>query len=526
LIRGTVVDLDGKGLAYLRVREIGEEVDGVVSDEDGAFAIRPTGEPWTLALDEAEWTTVHPATSDDPPSPSGARIVAAKSTVVAGVVVDRRERPLPGAHVELARDGFSWSGSANFEGRFRIQPAPAVAGIRAAASLAGWRTEERTLDLPLAEELRFVLDPEDPDAVEIDGDVVHADASPAANALVVFGSARTRTDSKGKFHLVCDWFDAETPLVAIEKKLEPAVIDGFGARCLPPATPEPAHVVLGGPARTIEGRVVTARGEPCKGFAVHLLGRTALDPTSVAGNSVEDEAAGRSGWSHTDAQGEFLFDGLRDRDYVVLASGERRAPREMILRSDPVPAGTHDLVLRLPSSDDRAPIRGRIRTSGGPVAGARVALGEPVPAGSAGQFAPWGRSVTTGSDGRFELADAPPGFAILVASAEGCLPARFELAADAPRDAVDIPLHARREMRIDLSHASPAPNALRAFDAAGRAIPLWSTRAMPLVWLRKGDPFSIGAGDDTRAIALYRGARELARIPVAAGTGPIEISWP
>jgi hypothetical protein len=49
---------------------------------------------------------------------------------------------------------------------------------------------------------------------------------------------------------------------------------------------------------------------------------------------------------------------------------------------------------------------------------------------------------------------------------------------------------------------------------------------MPLVRSRNGEPISVGAGDDTRAIALYRGARELARIQVASGTGPIEIVWP
>src|SRR5262245_41271928 len=63
-IRGTVVDLDGKGLPGLRVREVGEDAEGVKSGPDGGFEIRPSAEEWALAVDEEGWTTVHPASSE------------------------------------------------------------------------------------------------------------------------------------------------------------------------------------------------------------------------------------------------------------------------------------------------------------------------------------------------------------------------------------------------------------------------------------------------------------------------------
>ncbi len=532
-IHGLVVDVDGKALPDLRVRELADESDGVRSGPDGSFAIRPASEEWTLAVDEDAWTTVRPASFDDAPSPTGARIVAAKATSVAGVVADRGGRPLPGARVELARDAATWSASAGFEGRFRVEKVPALAGIRAVASLAGWRPAESVLDLPSELELRFVLDLDDPDAPEIEGDVVHADGSPAANALVAFGAARTRTDARGKFRVVCGWFDAETPLVAVERGLEPAVIDGFGARCLPPAPPpEPAHLVLAGRAHAIEGRVVTARGEACKGFDVVLLGTTPLDPGGTSRDVAELEAGGPVR-DRTDSDGSFAFGGLRSRPYALVATGRRRGAGDSLVRVDAVPVDGSEVVVTVPDDRERASIRGRVRTlDGNPVAGARVGLGRAPSPGFGGEFARLGgRGATTSVDGRFELADAPSDYAIVVASAEGFLPSRLELAPGTPRDAIELALRVRRSVHVDATRASPAPDAVRALDASDRGVPLWignagSPSPMGLVPLRHGDSGAIGAGDDARTIVLYRGARELARITVAPGTGPLEIVWP
>ena len=533
-IRGAVVDLDGTGLPGLRVREVGDDGEGVRSGPDGSFAIRPAAEEWTLAVDEPEWTTVHPASFDDPPAAMGSQIVAARSTEVAGVVVDRGGRPLPGARVELARDGASWGAAAGFEGRFRVEKVPAMPEIRATASLAGWRGAERVIDLPSPDELRFVLDREEPDGPEIEGDVVHADGSPAANALVAFGAARTRTDARGRFRLVCAWFDAPTPLVAVERGLEPAVIDGFGARCLPPSPlPDPAHLVLPGPAHAIDGRVLSARGEPLKGFEVHLLGATPLDPGGSSRDVAEIEAGGALR-DRTDADGAFAFGGLRGRTYTVIACGRRRPSRDTLVRLDAVPVDASDVVLTVPDVPERASVRGVVRaTNGSPVAGARVGFGRPSSSASPSEYTRLGgRPATSGTDGRFELQDAPSDSAVLVVSADGFLPAHIELPGNRPRDAVEILLRARRPLRVDASRADPRPDAARALDAAQSPVPLWiggagaASSPAGLVHLRDGGSGAIAAGDDVRSIVLLRGARELARIPVAPGTGPIEIVWP
>jgi hypothetical protein len=310
----------------------------------------------------------------------------------------------------------------------------------------------------------FVLDREDPGSPVIDGDVAHADGSPRRERA---RRLRRRADADGRARGV-------PPRVRRVRRADPArldrartraaVLDGFGASFQSPSPPARQHLVLAGPARRLAGRVVDAHGQPCKGFEVHLLGATLLDPGGASRDVAELKAGGPISL-RTDAHGAFRFGGLRDRAYGVLAAGARRSTREVALRRDGVPSGTLDLEIVVPRRG-RAPIRGRVLDpSGAPVAGVRVGPGRAVPPGDPGEFGRiGGRAATRGPTG---------------ASSSGRarghrVPDRLRGRIRASRSELQIGRHAtrsrsarpRREIRI-ASRASPAPDFARALDSWG-----------------------------------------------------------
>jgi hypothetical protein len=556
-VRGRVVDPAGASLPQVGVAVALDEGEAPIrgtSDASGSFVLATTALPCSIVVADPRWTTLRSGlvTEESPLAP--ALVVAAPATKLRGVVLDRDGHPLAGARLALRQakgadaagaappedalrgDPGEWRAESGADGTFAFDGAPAIARARLSTRLVEFAPDDRVLDTTPspAPSVTIVLQPEEPRGPILRGTVVHADGQPAPGADVSFGSAVARTDREGRFRLVCDWFDAGTPLVAAARRSSPVILAGYGAGVDPGARElPPERLVLPATELAITGRVLLASGAPAKGWRVALGDPTRLDPGG-ASNDVAEARAGRSIELRTDARGGFEFGGLAARTYVVLAAGRDRSSRaEMLVRSDPVAAGSRDVVLQAPDGNPGETIAGRVTgADGAPVAGARVGLGRPALHGAGSEAAMQGRfRAVSGPDGRFEIVGVPAALAYLVVAGEDFLPVRLELPPGAPRSNLVFHVLRRRELSFDGSAASPAPDLLRAI-AGGVPAPLWriahaTPRAADLLRLDDGRSGPIAVGDDVRELVLYRGCRELGRVPVSLDpAGTTRVVWP
>jgi hypothetical protein len=236
----------------------------------------------------------------------------------------------------------------------------------------------------------------------------------------------------------------------------------------------------------------------------------------------------------TDSHGGFVLAGLADRPYTLVAWGRDRASRsELVLRSGPIQAGRKDVLLVPPDRDLPMSIAGRVVSSAGaPVAGARVGLGRPARSSTAGFYGMQGRFRTVSdADGRFELPAVPAGHAEIVVLGPSFLPARIELSNASDRREVVVRVRVRREFSLDTSSAQPPPEFARAI-AGGTPAPLWrldgaAPRTVDLLRLDDGRSGLVAVGDDVRELVLFRGPREIGRIPVSLDADrSTRIVWP
>jgi len=526
---GRVVDLAGQPLCGLAVAVRGDEREpalAVRSDADGRFVLAVEELPCEFEVVEAGWCTVRFGIAQDALALDETRVVAARAASLSGRVLERSGHPLAEATLVVRLD----AGSAEFfarsggDGRFRFEQLPSLPKLELRTTLEGWRSDERVLPLPFPEELQVVLEPADSQGPLLEGTVLRPDGMPAPGALVTLGAARARSGEAGHFRLHCGWCTAATPLVACASGFQPAVLAGYGARVDALAqTLPPVELQLAGPALAIAGKLVGADGAPLKGWHVQLADPTALDPGGDARECAEGRVELRS-----DARGAFEFGGLCARAYTLLASGRERGSRvELILRSQAVPAGTRDLLLRAPANAGVRLLVGRVLDENG------AALGD---AGVGFGRVSGGGRVLARSDpaGHFEIADAPPGTLYLVATHAGCLPLRMELAPAARSDALTLRLASLRPFRFESTDSAQAPDRICALGADGIA-DLWALGGtLPVragsVRLRGGRSGRLSAGPEAREIVLYRGLRELARLPAPPRSADLDaetlLRWP
>ncbi len=541
-VDGRVVDVAGQPLPELALGVRGDERDpppSARSGADGRFSLLVESLPCEVEVVEPGWATVRCGTADLAPPGAELVVVAARALALEGLVVDPDGNPLAGAALvaRFAPESSEFFARSASDGRFLFECLPALPSVRLRTALADWRTDERTLELPPAGPLRIVLSQEPASGPVLEGSVVHPDGTPAPGALVVLGLARTRAGAAGHFRLRCGWCTAATPLVASAQGFQPAILAGYGARVDPLApTLPPERLQLPGPELALAGRVVDAGGAALKGWRVRLEDPTPCDPGGSSPELVESSSGGRAE-VRTDAHGEFRLGGLAARSYTLLAWGRDHDSRcDLVVRSEPVPAGTQDVLLRVDSGAPGRVLRGRVLDeNGAAVVDALVGLGRVAPQPGVGEHALQGRLRSrSDADGRFELLGAPPGVLYLVAVRQGFLPQRIELRPADHSDALVLRLGRLRPFRFESTAATEPPDRLCAVGANGAA-ELWSLGgALPVrtgsVLLRDGRSGSLGAGPEAQAIVVYRGLLELARLPSpprASGEGAETlIRWP
>ena len=271
---------------------------------------------------------------------------------------------------------------------------------------------------------------------------------------------RVKTDEQGRFS--CGGISADSVLVtASQGKAIGEFPAEWRAKAGPVGAATPLELVLQEPA-PIRGVVLDAAGEPLETFRVTV---------AAAGNS----SAGRGG---PPMGGDFAamfrqdgdaksFSGRSDGSFTVyvarttavhasyptvyVAPGnyELRAEAEGFTRSDArraVAPSADVLEFRLARTCEVTGVV--LAPTGAPVAGAKVTHTQESGRGMFGRMG--GKSATTDSEGRFTIADVPPGMAALTATSEAWAPsAELEVTVDAVLGARDITLSLRMGGRLE-----------------------------------------------------------------------------
>ena len=492
---------------------------------NGEFELGVWTHPTDIDLADERWVIVTEFGNRE----AGAwTLVAAPSVRVEGVVVDEEGAPIATAQVqhsssddalrelELARssDDASLSirvVSVDAQGRFAFERLPRLTKDTLIASADGY--ESASLESPLIDtlDLRIVLKRRAPesDKPALRGIVLHADGSPAAGAGVYLGQDLTQSGDDGRFELLLSCCHDGKPLVALLRGVQPAMIADFGKS----KTPAQENIVLqlGAPTLAIRGRVVDAKSKPIARAHVQLFDGTAFSNMQCY---AEDANEGRSRVGVlTNAGGEFELGGLSERAYRILAWWDD----SNVVISDPIPAGSTDVVLSFDASRNHAELRGRVVSrTGEPLAKVRVNA-------KVDSFRSKGWSsqhvfgaVTTDAAGEFTLLNVPREFAKLGVSGMGIDTQSFELPAD---PAAELTLVAALRVRVELEVADERVDRVHFLDAQGATVTVDVRRpgvisASDRVAREKGSFPEFDLLDSAVTAVLSAEGRELARAEI------------
>ncbi len=489
-VTGVVVDIDGATLAGVAVRIDGRGEPLCVSGPDGSFRAELSALDVTLVVDDPRFVAIRGSRVSARTIRQPQVIVAAPAVALIGTVRDPHGGPIDACRLVLRVSVAALAGcpvaldttierafgaSTDAGGAYRIAPVPAVRnGLLLEA--------EHPEHVPVAVEVSLdpttpvttkdlILDPRS-SAPTVFGVVIHADGRAADGAEVFLGtSGRAFTSSTGEFSLVAKDVPDDAALVAALPGLQPAVVPSFGTKVAGTgAWPEPVHLVLGGPALSIAGHLVSWSGEPCVGWTVVVDDGTPLSQEELPPRLVEDLARETSSPVVTGADGSFRVDGLCTRAYVLGAFDKGSFLR---IQSDPIPAGRQNVVLQLPADPARERVTGRVvSVAGTPIEGAVVHMHLVLHELEHGRLTHRGKSARTGPDGWFTLDDVPAAFIRLDVSGPDLLPASVALDGLKEGEELLITVERRLRFRFEDQRREQGAAAIRAIDAAGTIFPL------------------------------------------------------
>ncbi len=459
-VGGRVLDMQGRPVAGVTVRRPGgprrAESDAVgrftlaVAADSGFFGERRNA----IVADDEDWATVFESAWFDGKERDEHLVVVAPAIELAGVVENPvGENPTRGS---VSIDGM-WDVGSRFPlpldgnravehrasieegGAFRFERAPSLPGetsLSLVASPAGF--ERGSIDLPTESRTDLVIEvtPEAVEVVEapeedgeryVSGVVLLPGGQPARGARVSWHYSSALVEHDGSFRILADGNAGRgLPLVAARDGYGPAIladVDDHVERSAP-ASPPPVTLRLGEDL-AIEGVVLGADGEPARGWEVSLDDPTALRHGEIPVPQAEQLASGERSVT-TKRDGEFRLHGLMDREYRIRAYDSNTLLR---LMSDPVPAGTTNLVLRVPADAFVDVVRGSVVDRDGlPVEGVNVSVGLILDRSENG-WSSTSRSDSTTTDeaGRFELRDVPNRHVDLQVSSDDVIPVRASI---------------------------------------------------------------------------------------------------
>ena len=381
-IRGLVVDVDGSPCAGVALEHQVKSHSALVavSGDDGTFDTRLENFDGTLTTDGA-WACVTPCRLDRERAQESHVLVVARAIAVSGRVVDARGRGVCQASVGVripvevkgalpqsfsAAPDILAATASDATGHFKLPRIAFVPGGRLLASAHPLQPAAQALSAS-DQPLELVLgDPTDARLIEI---LVVDSAQQPLCAKVELGHSGGETGADGMLRFTVRQHELflqerEVALIVCEPGYQPHFDDTFAALAFDGSpTPLFRRVVLVAPDLSIRGRVVDANGAPCSVGRVSL----ALDQADRrSGSCVEGSP------SFPRDVDDFEIRGLREGEYVL----ECELVEPLVsFRTDPIRAGTSDVVLRVPDGALVPRVFGRVVTlDGGVVSRARLNL--------------------------------------------------------------------------------------------------------------------------------------------------------
>lgn len=592
VLRGTVFGGNGRPLGGVPLRfhegvflpeSLGREGRVLAtSDRDGRFTFpAPAPRGQILAASE-DFTTLFAADVSGGAAKREHVVVVVPALPIRGSVRDTEGRPVPAARVRVllpeglrgdldlildSSRSFDWHTQAAGDGSFQLPAAGRVAGARILAIADGYLPGLLPLpqDRAAAARVACVLKARDSGGARLRGVVIDAVGAPVAGALVALGTSTVKTDASGEFR-----FEAVQAgsgrLIALEKGYQPAVatlpVDADGQ---PGPWPRFVTLQLGRAALAIEGRVVSAQGEPLPGVKVWIdnptiFGRVENQCVPVEGmlagamtkKEVMRELRARKSssgitdffrntptalwhWVRTDSAGRFRLGGLQRRDYVLSAMDEATL---LMTTSTPLPAGRKDAEIRVPEAGIFPKLSGTVvDRQGEPVPKVRLQLAittSVIRIGSIRELSGDQRpAIETDAKGRFELRDVPKRFAYLRLSGDHIMPRSFgrdqqgiESASSGQATGLLIEVRRRLHAKVEVSSGGVVPDLVRFLDQNGKPLTVTvfeaaSSMSTTLLRLTDGQSPTFAVPDDAASLELMKGDKVVARHPVQLVRGKV-----
>ena len=538
---GRVVDAQGAVRPGVQL-QIGAGDATIVSGAEGVFEIVGQQGSGTVRSRDPRWSTVMQGLLRQD---RVCTIVVAPRLDLGGRVVDASGAPVPRAAVQVHSPTMlgadlgmlldfstpcSWRCECDDDGRFHLADVPLVAGASLVAELGGW--VPRIVPLPPAstELLELVLERPATSASVIEGLVVDRWGAAVAQARVSAGAAVARSDARGGFALDVAGNATMQRLVAVAPGALPAIFvperDAAGA----PRWPARVVLQLGGPPRTLTGRVTFADGKPAAGAKVWLA-----DPTLVGTEDdvvlAESLLAGedRPFWNFVlaAADGTFRIDGLSERSYTLRALDGRTLLEHTMHGVQPGPS---PIELRLAGSlFDRVRVKILARDRQ-PIAGAKVVLQRPalevqVPGGTRDEWAT-GAAGQSDTNGVVEFTNVPTSGVEVFASGDDILFAGRTIEPGIDPNEFVVTVDRRVHLQVQLSPPFDRVDRCRVLDADGKSMLLRVMRGNAAQTSRsaavtEGRSHILSLGEGARTLVLLRGDQEVGRIPIDLSPGPV-----
>lgn len=535
VLHGRVLDEHGRPLAGVRLttRPAPPRDARIVSESDGRFALALEGRPTSVVSADERLATVLAGSAS---TVLEALVVVAPRVRLEGRVVDEDGAPLRGVAIAVRLPhGFgadfgialdsaltnAWETTSDESGAFALGEAPSLEGAVVAATLSGFGAHLEPVPGPPGAHLEIVLRRATDADARVRGIVLDPAGAFVPGARVALGAQSVFSDAGGRFELDTAQHPRPTRLLAVLRGFQPGVYDLDGPKW-------PAEVVLrlGSAPLSIRGRVVDGAGKGVDHARVWIADPTPFgivenEPLHVEALADKDDLRFWA-YAETDAGGAFELAGLLVRDYRLVALDPRTLVQS---KSEPIAAGSRDVVLRLPADATWPRLSGRVVASDGEgIADVSVQVQRPAfeftfPDGGTRDDWSHREPVRTDAHGRFEFADVPRAGTELFAFGDPILFA--SVAVESIGDPSDVTIRAERRMHLQIELDAPHERAdsARVLDASEKPLILrimrgdtsFTNRTTKLI---DGRSEVLSLSDQARTLVLLRGDEEVARIPV------------
>lgn len=442
----------------------------VVTDDRGVFAFAVGVDAPELDLAEPELLLLAEARGDD----GGTLLIAAPSIAAGGRVVDPTGRALPRAEFtarwnpNLAFVGMPSSVSiqrawaprtlrVDDQGHWFLAAVPAgLLGGEITATCTGYRSASVAMPTLATTTLDLVLPGAAEAAIGVDGRVVDATGQPIAGATVCLGDDSVRTDAAGRFAVPSLTEEARTSLTVFAAGFAPLHRADFVDDVRrDPRRGQGLELCLCEPARALRGVVLDGDGRPLADVRVNLFDPTLLD---FSFTPVEGRLGAWERGVATDAAGRFELGGLANRTYRLRVW---RPDDGLLFVSEPITAGSSDLVVQVPTTALHATVRGTVTSDGPLPKELAVAISYPIHVIQRGDgcMTDGTAPVPVGADGAFTLRAVPRRHAYIVLVAPGLGALATPVEAIAADGTLRLDCAARRTLQIVASGAADGGSA-------------------------------------------------------------------